>query len=310
MVKSPLTHVQREQIILTDLEASFPRFAGQALSWNKVPDGQDPPDFVSPCPSGPIGLELVEWVDGDQMGPAKRRESQREQIHRVLTHDWEKEYQPQNLCGAFPSPLDGVRISRTDELPLRQEFFACAADVDGKWLADVEHWGNSYYRTDFPGYPMLGKYFNAIRYIGGEPHGSCWIGEQGDGGAFDPAVPVETLKRALDNKLSDYSTPGRQAHFKSQDLTELNLLVHGGFNIYAYNTPSGHLSVEEIARRGADHYAAHAHGYVFDRVWFFHSLDAADGLNQVIGLAPGEGRVRWLAQLWPDFRIYPGSVAR
>lgn len=309
MATSRLTHIQRERVVLTDLEASFPRFAGQAVSWAKVPDGQDPPDFLSRCSSGPIGLELVEWLDGDQMGPAKRRESQREQIHRVLTHGWEKEYQPQNFRGAFPSPLGSGRISRTHELPLRREFFACAADVDSKWLADVEHWGNSYYQTEFTGYPMLGKYFNAIRYIGGEPHGSCWIGEQGDGGAFDPAEPGETLKRALDNKLSDYSTPEQQAHFKSQGLTELNLLVHGGFNIYAYNTPSGHLSLEEIARSGAEYFAAHAQRYLFNRVWFFHSLDTADGLNPLIGFAPGEGRVRWLAQLWPDFRIYPESVA-
>ena len=144
MVTSRLTHIQREQIILTDLEASFPHFARQALSWDKVPDGQDPPDFLSRCPGGPIGLELVEWLDGDQMGPAKGRESQREQIHRVLIHDWEKEYQPQNFRGAFPSPLGSGRISYTDELPLRQEFFACAADVDSKWVADVEHCGNSY----------------------------------------------------------------------------------------------------------------------------------------------------------------------
>ena len=238
MATSRLTHIQREQIVLTNLEASFPHFAGQALSWAKVPDGHDPPDFLSRGPSGPIGLELVEWLDGDQMGPAKSRESQREQIHRVLTHDWEKEYQPQNFRGAFPSPLGSWRIARPDELPLRQEFFACAADVDRTWLADLDHRGNSHYRTEFTGYPVLGKYFNSIRYIGGEPHGLCWIGEQGDGGAFDPAVPVETLKQALDNKLSDYSTQEKQAHFKGQGLTELNLLVHGGFNIYAYNTPS------------------------------------------------------------------------
>lgn len=108
---------------------------------------------------------------------------------------------------------------------------------------------------------------------------------------------------------SYYSKPDKQAHFKGQGLTELNLLIHGGFNVYAYNTPSGHLSLEEIAQRGADHYAAHLQRYVFDHVWFFHSLDAADDLNRLIGFAPGEGRVRWLAQLWPDFGIYPGSVA-
>src|SRR5260370_37269771 len=120
-----------------------------------------------------------------------------------------------------------------DELPMRQDFFACAAEVDRAWIADSDHWGNSYYQTEFSGYPTLGKYFNAIRYIGGEPHGSCWIGEQGDGGAFDPAVPVETLKRALDSKLSHYSTPKTQSHFKGQKLTELNLRLHSGFKIHA-----------------------------------------------------------------------------
>ena len=136
-----------------------------------------------------------------------------------------------------------------------------------------------------------------------------WIGEQGDGGAFDPNVPVESLKQALDSKLSDYSTPEKQAHLKAFGLTEFDLLVHGGFNIYAYNTPSGHFSLEEVARRGADYYAAHAQRRIFNCVWFFHSLDPADELNQLLGFAPGVARVRWLAQLWPHFRIFPGSVA-
>jgi hypothetical protein len=312
MASTPrLTHDQRERIVLTDLETHFPNFSGQPLSWTKVPDRQDPPDFLSRSPDGPIGLELVEWLDGSQMGPAKKRESQREQMRRILTPGWKKEYQPKHFCGAFPSLLGTERIASADEQPLRQEFFACAADVDRAWASDSDHWGNSHYRTEFAEYPLLGKYFVAIRYIGGEPHGLCWIGEQGDGGAFDPTAPVETLKQALDHKLGDYSTPAKHAHLKTHNLTELYLLVHGGFNVYAYNTPSGHLSLEEIVRRGADYYAAHAQRFLFNRAWFFHSLDAApDDVDQQIGFAPGEGRVRWLAQLWPDFRIYLGSVGR
>jgi len=163
--------------------------------------------------------------------------------------------------------------------------------------------------TEFPGYPLLRKYFSAIRYIGGEPSGLNWLGEQGDGGAFDPNIPVDSLKQALDSKLSGYSKPEKQAHLKTHGLSELDLLVHGGFNIYAYNTPPGLLSLDEIAQRGADHYAAHTQRHVFNRVWLFHSLDSADELNQLLGFAPGEGRVRWLAQLWPHFTIFPGSVA-
>jgi hypothetical protein len=303
MATRQVTHFQRERAVLTDLENSFPDFTGRARSWAEVPNGQDPPDFISrDDPETTIGLELVEWLDGEQMGPAKTRESHRDQVHRVLTYDWENEYQPRNFRGAFPSLLGAPKVARADELQLRHEFFAFAAEVDRAWATDSYCWGNSSYQTEFPGYPLLGKYFNAINYVGGEPHGSCWIGQDGDGGPFDPFIPVETLKKALDNKLNDYSTPEKRGHLKSHGLTELDLLVHGGFNMFAYNTPAGHMSLEEIARRGATYYAAHAHRHIFNCIWFFNLLDTA---YEMLGLPPGERSVRWLAQLWPEFRLFP-----
>jgi hypothetical protein len=308
MTAPRLTHEKREKLALDDVEASFPNFAAEGLTWVKVPDGQDPPDFVSRDPHRVVGLELVEWLDGNQMGPAKARELQRDQIHRVLARGWENRYVPRHFRGAFPLPRGTERIERRDEHSLQEQFFACAADVDRNWSAKAGGCGNSYLETDLCAYSLLKKYFNAIRYIGGEPHGLCWIGEQGDGGAFDPNGVVETLKNALESKVSYYSTPDKQAHLKGHALTELNLLVHGGFNAYAYNTPSGHLSLEEIAKRGARYYASLAERHTFNRVWFFHSLDSEDQLNQLLGFAPGEGRVRWLAQLWPEFTIYAGSV--
>ena len=240
------------------------------------------------------------------MTPAKTRESQRERVQRLLAEGWEREYQPQHFRGVFPSPVAGLGIAAADEAQLRREFYAHAADVDRGWLADRDRWGSSDCRREFSGYPLLTKYFDSINFVGGEPHGLCWIHQDGDGGAFDPNLPVETLKQAMKGKLIEYSTPEKQAHLKTHGLTELDLLVHGGFNAYAYNTPSGHLTLEEITRRGADYYAAHPQRHIFDRVWFFHSLDTADDLNQRIGFAPGEGRLRWLAQLWPNLIVYPG----
>jgi hypothetical protein len=307
MATSRITHIQRERAILFDLEDSFPKFMGRALLWDEVPNGQDPPDFISSNPDARIGLELREWLDGDQMRPAKIRESRREEFHGILSHGWENEYQPKNFRGAFSSPRGG-RVSRADELPLRREFFALAAEVDRRWADNSGHWERSYYETEFAHYPLLRKYFSAIRYIRGKPHGSNWIGGQGDGGAFDPKLPVGTLTQALDSKLSDYSTAEQQAHLKMHNLTELSLLVHGGFNIYAYNTPSGHISLDQIARHGAAYYSSHALCHIFNRVWFFHSLDTEDDLNRALGFAPGAGRVRWLAQLWPEFRVYAGSI--
>lgn len=88
MVISRRTHIQREETVLADLEASFPNFVGQALSWTEVPDEQDPPDFLSSGPNRRIGLELTEGLDGAQMGPAKSRESKRDRVRRVLADNW------------------------------------------------------------------------------------------------------------------------------------------------------------------------------------------------------------------------------
>lgn len=307
MATARITHDQREQEVLTDLQKHFPNFAGQ-LVWTKVPEGQDPPDFLSRGPSGPIGLELIEWLDGKQMGPAKGRESQREAIRRILVDNWQAEYQPQNFRSAVVEPKWGLRIVPGDESALKTEFFACAKSTDESWLTNSERVGSLYYENDFSTYPMMGKYFAMIRYAGGEPHGFCWIDVEEDGGAYDPGVTVLTLEQAIDKKLMLYSTAEKRAQLNVHGLAELYLLIHGGFNAYRYNTPSGPLSLNQIVRRGADFYQAHPQRKIFDRVWFFDSLDSADEINEVLGYPTGYGRVRWLAQLWPEFKVYPGSV--
>jgi len=307
MVTLHLTHDQRELEVLTDLEKHFPGFAGIPLSWSKVPDGQDPPDFLARAPHRTIGLELIEWLDGKQMGPAKGRESQREAIRRVLSENWNAEYQPENIALAVVMPNWNLRIARSDEVQLRQEFLRCMESVDKTWLANPERIGETYYQADFPIHPTLKKYFHGIRCIAGEQHGFCWIDVEEDGGAYDPANTVLTLEQALDKKLALYSTTEKQAHLRVHGLAELSLLVHGGINAYRYNTPGGPLLLGKIAERGAAFYAMHPQRHIFNRVWFFDSLNSADDLNALIGYPPGYGRVRWLAQLWPTFEVDPRS---
>jgi hypothetical protein len=130
---------------------------------------------------------------------------------------------------------------------------------------------------------------------------------EGDGGAYDPAQTVESLRSELNAKLLNYLKPEKQTHLSSHKIDELCLLVHGGFNAFAYNTPSGTFSVEDIARLGSSFYTAHPHRNIFNRVWFFNSLDTEDQLNQLMGFPPGYGRVRWLAQLWPELKVHPDS---
>ena len=305
MATQRLTHVQREESVLTDLETNFPKFAGREASWTGVAEGKDPPDFLSHG-SRPIGLELVEWLDGDQMTAAKTRESLRNQIIHLLGNNWENEHRPQNFRFVFIEAKN-ERTASSDAYDLRREFFACAAAVDATWLTNTERLGGSYYQTEFLGYPRLEKYFVSIRYLDGEPLASQWFYVRGDHGAIDRAQPVETLRQALEAKLANYLNPEKQTLLRAHGLSELCLLVHGGFNAFAYNTPWGLSSLEHIARLGATFYATHAQRHIFSRVWFFNSLDTEDELSQAMGFPPGYGRVRWLAQLWPEFRVYPGS---
>jgi hypothetical protein len=112
----------------------------------------------------------------------------------------------------------------------------------------------------------------------------------------------------LSTMLSPCFRPCFPEHLKAQGLVELFLLVHGGFNAFAYATPSNPRSLPHIAQDGANFYAQHLHRRIFDRVWFFESLNSADEINQLFGHPPGHGRVSWLAQLWPEFKIYAGSL--
>jgi hypothetical protein len=112
------------------LERHFPHFVGRQLSWSKVPDGQDPPDFIGRGADGSVGLELIEWLDGGQMGAAKGRESQRDNIRRAVCEDWHAQHQPRNFNLVVLMPNWNLRISRSDEAHLRQELFTCAEAID------------------------------------------------------------------------------------------------------------------------------------------------------------------------------------
>ena len=306
MATARLTHDQREQQVLADLQISFPNFGPDLCHWTKVPDGADPPDFLGSGQAGKIGLELIEWLDGSQMGPAKSREAQRTDLRRALLST-KPDKVPENFNCAVLIPNWGLRLRSTDESRFRDEFFAYIAAVDRTWHTNPDRIANTLWYSEFSAYPMLGKYLASIQFRKGGVH-ELFIDVEEDGGAFEPNIAVETLQQALDKKILLYSQPDTRAKLNTHGLAEVCLLVHGGFNAYAYNTPTGHLSLEEITRRGSVHYANHPLPKSFSRVWFYHSLDSADEVNQLLGFPAGAGRVRWLAELWPQFSVYHGSV--
>jgi hypothetical protein len=115
MATARLTHDQREGLVLADLQASFPNFAGSDVChWTKVPDGADPSDFLSAGQTRRIGLELIEWLDRSQMEPAKGGEAQRTHLRQVLLSA-EPAKDPVNFRCAVLMPNWGVRLRSSEE---------------------------------------------------------------------------------------------------------------------------------------------------------------------------------------------------
>ena len=299
-----LTHVQRETAVMQELQASFPGFAG-VTTWSPVPD--DPPDFTGDSSCALVGLELVEWLDGTQMGAAQARKAYREKLWNLFGASWATEYQPANLSSAVVCPFWEIKVTRADEAGLRAEFWSFMEEIDQTWQTNPERVGDSLlaYHTSRL---LLSKYVETIRLRAGEQgwkvHDFSWVDIEEDGGAFDPSVVIRTLEQAIVKKIDLYSNPVSDARLKSKNLDRLELLVHGGFNLYAYNTPRGRLSFGEIAVAAAGFYTGlSAARKRFDRIWVFNSLDPAGDLNALIGFPRDSGRLRWLAELWPNYAI-------
>lgn len=304
-----LTHVERETAVMQELQASFPGFAA-VPTWSPVPD--DPPDFTGVYSDGLVGLELVEWLDGPQMGAAQARKAYREKLRNLFGGSWSTEYQPANLSSVVVCPFWETKVTKADETGVHAEFWSFVEEIDQTWQSNPERVGDSLL-ADHSSRPLLSKYVETIRFRAGEQgwkvHGFSWVDIEEDGGAFDPSVVIRTLEQAIVKKTDLYSNPVSEARLKSKNLDRLELLVHGGFNLYAYNTPRGRLSFGEIAAAAAAFYAGLPGARKrLDRIWVFNSLNPAGDWNALIGLSRDFGRLRWLAELWPNYEIDSRSV--
>jgi len=285
------SHQEREREVLENLETAFPDFTGVPRAWVSVAQGADPPDFVSRGPAPTVGLELTEWLDGEQMEMAKAKEVRRAQIQTILTKDWQNSWQPQNIRAVFPSPRYEGRINPSEEKSLRDEFFARVKSLDSETASNIRGWGPAHRQTEFDGFPLLNKYFSSINCV--------------HGGAFDPNLPAQSLERSLAEKLNAYSHPDKRAHLAKHGLAELNLLLHADYKHTWYNTPWGHqTTLGEIAASSADYYSHQPHRNTFDHVWLFYSIDFAEDLSELVGISEGLQKFRWMAQLWPTFHVF------
>src|SRR5262249_35098750 len=141
-------------------------------------------------------------------------------------------------------PRWGNRVKRTEAAALCLEFHAATGRVDQNWALESRSLPVVLGQQELEPYPILGKYVAMLQFQHGRAsdltqHGISWIDFELDGGAYDPGEALKALIDSIADKATYYETAERAAHLDQKKLDELVLLVHGGFNQYAYNTPFG-----------------------------------------------------------------------
>lgn len=284
----------REEIVLNDLRSHCPDFIAPNISWTVLPRGDDPPDAIGIAGHEKIGLELTEWLHGEQTRAAVGRERMRNDLARVL--DWQNHSVPANFKNVIVWPIWGTRIKRTDEAALCREFHEAIQKVDDNWKMESKSWPVILGEPELQRYPVLRRYIARIQFAPGTgdltQYGLSWIDFRQDGGAYDPDTAIGALVNALLQKVVDFSRPEQQERIAAKRVDKLVLLVHVGFNQYASNTPwkAPWRNLRDVALEAAKHCSAAAGP--FDEIWLFHSL----------------GESHNLFRLYPEFREFGAST--
>jgi len=141
---------------------AHPNFAGRPLI--SVQWGGDPPDVLCLDAHGiRIGVELVQWVNGQQMAASKAQYDVEESYNVVIQS--ESVQQPADIGMIFIYAK--ISLAAKNTATFRKEIYDCIAQVAARY----PEWGNpqGYVFTDFTGYPCLAAHLEAwisIQHVG------------------------------------------------------------------------------------------------------------------------------------------------
>jgi hypothetical protein len=221
---------QIEIDLFESLRRDNPTFERDVVKWEP---GQDPPDFVGIRENGTkIGVELTEWLDGDQASVSIRRAEAQMTFWMALNTNTPTH--PKN-CSVVQISLkgDGVRLREKDEKKFRAEFFELIAHLDARWESlrarlTMPVW------TDFSGRPTVAKYVAALVFLThplGHHSEKQWVTFEGSGGAYSPQWAMESLLARIRTKIL------YRGISETYGLSELILIAHRGIKGIMHNTP-------------------------------------------------------------------------
>jgi hypothetical protein len=236
-------HAAEERAIFDAFLAAHPAFATTIASFRQ-PDAEFPDVTVTLKDGSEIDFELAEWLHGEQMTQAKRRERLVESIENAIGDQSERT--SEHVRTVMMVPRDDLPRFDPKDAPLfHSQMWALIEDTDRRWPRG-RHWHSPQGRhvRGFDAYPTLGKYLSRVVFeplvIAGRrnerpPKGFPWIFTKLPGGSYSPDTALAALASVLHSKIDHYGGFSRP----------LRLLVYYGKAI-AYNTPWHGLEFREF----------------------------------------------------------------
>jgi hypothetical protein len=274
--------MKKEKLIFDSFLKACPDFAGEPIAgWDVVEEwyskrGLQPPphpfdkrpDVIALTASGKrIGVELKSWVNREEITEARKQERIQDNILKAIG---EQPPNPTQHIGYVWLSAKQERFDQGEAANFRQQMFALIEQLDNARRQKPD-WDQDLFENvhDFPNFPILGKYLNAVEFHPRPRLDIHWIQFPSGGGPYAPNDMLGTLSTALLGHRSDE----RYEDLKQQvGLDEVYLLVHYDFKAFAYNTP---FDAPNFGFKEATDFAAKVldgDGGYLDRVFLFHFL--------------------------------------
>jgi hypothetical protein len=242
MATRSAAHATEERAIFGAFLEVHPALAAEAKEVRQ-PDDEFPDIIVVKKDGHEVDFELGEWLDGAQMGAAKRYDTLAEAILDAIGP---QEVNSRQFRAVMLSLRDDLpRFDPADRAVFGAQLWALVDETNQRWPSE-RFWDSpqGWLCREFASVPILGKYLSSLHFdplvvasrAQPRPAGQPWIFVEGRGGSYSPETALRAMAHILEQKIHHYGRFTRPTR----------LLIYYGKAV-AYNTPYLGVETREFA---------------------------------------------------------------
>ncbi len=269
MATRPAAHGKDEKAIFEAFLVAHVPFAAKVKEVHQ-PDDQFP-DIVATMTDGTeVDFELGEWLDGAQVGEAKRYERLQKTMLDAIAPPGPNP-SPHFRAVMLTAREDATRFDPADRAAFRSEFLALVAETHHFWPTEP-FWHSPQGRIcqDFAEHPTLGMYLVSALFdplvVRGAPRPwparEPWVFVEGRGGAYSEETALRAMADILDQKIGHYGRFSRPTR----------LIIYYGKAV-ACNTPYVGIQTRDFADAAARAAAVVAGQTAFEKIYLLNALE-------------------------------------